>query len=155
MIGSFLVFSLPRSACSSSISVDGVTSASRLFLGVIICCTNVGEAQIADANVALLCCVLHTGRTYGIRPVYPRSHGKAHQPVQIYPSVSLYSSICLFHIFVYVAGTLPETARGCVHMHMAAAIVEVPGCTASYLKRCCCKVPSQEKKGGKLALFYF
>lgn len=35
LFGSFLVFSLPRSACSNTISVDGVTSASFLFLGVM------------------------------------------------------------------------------------------------------------------------
>lgn len=123
-----MFFPLPRSACSNTISVDGVTSASRLLLGVIIYYTNVGGAEIADAIIALLCCVrvLHTVRTCGICPVYLHSHGKARQPLQIYPSVSLYSSICLFHIFVYVVGTLPKTACGCMHMHMAAAIAEVP-----------------------------
>lgn len=69
--------------------------------------------------------------------------------------LSLYPSICVFHIFVYDVGTLPKTACVCMHMHMAAAIVEVPVCTASYLQLCCSKVPSQEKRRGKLALFYF
>lgn len=70
-------------------------------------------------------------------------------------SQSLYPFISVFHIFVYDVGTLPKTACVCMHMHMAAAIVEVPVCTASYLQLCCSKVPSQEKRRGKLALFYF
>lgn len=148
MIGSFLVFSLPRSACSNTISVDGVTSASRLLLSVIIYDTNVGEAQTADANITLLCCVCY------MCPVYLHSHGKARQPLQIDPSVSLYSSICLFHIFVYVVGTLPKTACGCMHVHMAAAIVEVPLYTARFLKRCCFKFHPRRKRGGiSLILF--
>lgn len=122
--------------------------------------TSVGETQIADANMELLfVCVTYGAHLY-VLFICTHMGRKARQPVQIYPSVSLdclslYFSICFFYIFVYVVGTLPKTACGCMHMHMAAAIVEVPVCTLSYLKRCCCKVPSQEKRTGKLALFYF
>lgn len=35
LFGSFLVFSLPRSVCSNTVSVDGVTSARYHFLGVM------------------------------------------------------------------------------------------------------------------------
>lgn len=119
--------------------------------------TNAVETQLANANIDLL--YLHTLHV-PICPVCLHSHEKARQPVQIYPSVSvvclsLYPSICVFHIFVYDVGTLPKTAYVCMHMHMAAAIVKVPVCTASYLQLCCSEVLSQEKRRGKLALFYF
>lgn len=143
LFGSFLVFSMPRSACSNTRSVDRVTSASFLFLGVML-------IQIANPNIDLLYLhMLHVP----ICPVCLHSNRKANHPVQIYPSalvacLSLYPSICVFHIFVYDVGTLPKTACVCMHMHMAAAIVEVPVCTASYLQLCCSKVPSQEKRRG-------
>lgn len=47
LFGSFLVFSMPRSACSNTRSVDRVTSASFLFLGVML-------IQIANPNIDLL-----------------------------------------------------------------------------------------------------
>lgn len=65
------------------------------------------------------------------------------------PSVS-------FHIFVYVVGNLPKTAcvYVCMNMHMDVAIVEVPACTASFLKYCCGFVPSQEKVFKKIEPFF-
>lgn len=121
--------------------------------------TNAVEIQIANPNIDWLYLhMLHvptvcvpSACTHMGRPI---SQSKSIHLSQ--PFVCLLSpSICVFHIFVYDVGTLPKTARVFMHMHMAAAIVEVPVCTASYLQLCSSKVPSQEKRKGKLALFYF
>lgn len=158
LFGSFLVF-FPAKICLFQHRFCWRSDFCSVPLPGCNVSTNAVETQIANPNIDWLylhmlhvptVCVpfacTHMGR--------PISQSKSIHLSQSFVCL-LSPSICVFRIFVYDVGTLPKTARVFMHMHMAAAIVEVPVCTASYLQLCSSKVPSQEKRKGKLALFYF
>lgn len=115
-IGSFLVCSLPRSACSNSVPVDGVTSASRLLLGVIIFYTNVGGTQIADANMALLCCVCCAAYVAAVYVLFICTH--MGRPVSrsksIHLSLCIPPSVSFIYLFMLLGPCLKQLVGACI-----------------------------------------
>lgn len=115
MIGSFLVCSLPRSACSNTVSVDGVTSASRLLLAGIIFYINVAETQIADANTALLCCVCCVAYVPAVHVPFVCSH--MGRPVSrsksIHLSLCIPPSVSFIYLFMLLGPCLKQLVGAC------------------------------------------